>query len=622
MSYLKSSKKFTGGGKNLFMTLTVLSALLSGEVCGDSFVWKGANGGSWNTPENWEGGAVPDASGAEVDFSAVSGTYAVSVASAVTVGKIVLDPSATTSLTLSGAKITFAASSVPEVDVGSKGTLLLQNKTGGTQGLRKTGAGIYRPTTYAVADTYKGRTYVDAGTVYPVKSDASATLGGSVEIATGAVLKWSTHDLFGTSFQTFVNGGTADQNDIPGDYVGAVTLANGGLFKTTSGDLSNLDHFLIIEDADVAKIASSGDGFAGTFSGRLVVSSCFLAGTRASIAVRTQEVNVASANATLAMTGYIFDRLAEARYNDIYVNEYRRKTYPYRGQLLKTGAGDLLLYDETISLTGPTTVDAGRLVLSNSVKMCASTIKLPNGNGSLAVARGATLKLNGIDSPDRSSLDLNGATLDLGGTGENAVFAGTLANGTIRKTGPNSQTLSAPQTQRDWDVLGGTLHFGVPAPVVWYTFDDASDLGRDAGSAGKHLSVSNAAGVAWSEAGVSGGCASFNGTGCLKAETAAGLPGGNSPFSVALWIKPTNKSYALVTWGNETGSQWNGFVSSGDNQLKHAFWEGGNDFVSAAISGKFTDGNWRHVALTYDPATGMRTFYMNGTLLSTKEVKL
>ena len=584
----------------------------------DAFVWQGASGGSWNDAANWAGGVVPNASGAEVDFSAASGTYAVSVDAAVTVGKITLDPSATTTLTLSGSNITFAASSTPEVNVGANGTLALQNATGGNQGLRKTGAGLYKPTSRT--SSYSGRTYVDGGTIQPVKDSSNATLGGSVEVASGAVFKWSDSDQFGSTFKTFANGGTFDLNG-KFDYVGEVTLANGGLFKTADNpDL--LDRFLVFEEANVAKMSSSGDGFAGTFKGRLVVSSCFLPGNREKISIRTQEVNVASANATLAMTGYIFDRLGQARYSDIYVTEYRNQNYPYRGQLMKTGAGDLLLYDETISLTGPTTVSAGRLILSNSVKMCASTIKLPNGNASLAVAEGAALKLSGLESPDGSSLDLNGATLDLGGTGEDAVFSGTLANGgTIRKTGPNSQTLSAPQTRNDWDVLGGTLHFGVPTPVVWYTFDDPDGLGRDSGTAGKQLSVSNAAGVAWSDGGVAGGCASFDAAGGEKAETAEVLPGGNSPFTIALWIKPTNSSYALVTWGNESGSQWNGFVSSGTTQLKHAFWEGASgDFVSDAIDGSFTDGKWRHVAVTYDPATGTRKFYVDGALLSSKTV--
>ena len=100
-------------------------------VMADVFVWQGASGGSWNEAANWAGGVVPNASGAEVDFSAASGTYAVSVASAVTVGKIALNPTASASLTLSGAKITFAAADTPEVNVGANGTLFLQNATGG-----------------------------------------------------------------------------------------------------------------------------------------------------------------------------------------------------------------------------------------------------------------------------------------------------------------------------------------------------------------------------------------------------------------------------------------------------------------------------------------------------------
>lgn len=578
----------------------------------DTFTWKGSSGGSWNDAANWEENAVPDASGAEVDFSAASGTYAVSVASAVTVGKIVLNPSASASLTLSGEKITFAAADTPEVEVGANGTLFLQNATGGNQGLRKTGTGIYRPSTKAPANNYTGRTYVDAGTVFLVKSAHNGQFGGSMEVAAGATLKWDNNDELDTYFYPYANGGTLDMNGKL-DYIGTITFSNGGLFRNGT---------VFIDNADVGKITTSGDGLAGTFNGTLVASSLFMASSRGNIPVRTQEVNVVSANATLAMTGRMFDNRA-CTTTDPYQKEYRDTSAnppPYRGQLRKTGAGDLLLYDENVALSGPTTVADGRLILSNSINMLRSTIKLAKENSSLVVAPNATLRLSGIDSADDSSIDFNGVPLELGGLGDDAVFAGTFANcGTIRKLSSNSQTFMAAQAQRDWDVLGGTLHFGTPAPVVWYTFDDASDLGKDSGSAGKNLSVSNEAGVVWSDDGVTGGCASFNGTGCLKSETAVGLPGGNSAFTIALWIKPTNSDYALVTWGLETALKWNGFVSSGNNKLKHAFWEGAdNDFVSDAISGSFTDGTWRHVAVTYNPATCTRTFYVNGEVLSTQ----
>ena len=582
----------------------------------ETFVWQGASGGSWNDAANWAGGVVPNASGAEVDFSAVSGTYAVSVDAAVTVGKIVLDPPASASLTLSGEKITFAAADTPEVEVGANGTLYLQNVTGGSQGLRKTGTGTYRPSTKSSANCYSGRTYVDAGTVFLVKDSGAGSFGGSVEVAAGATFKWDGNDELDTYFYPYANGGTFDMNGKL-DYIGNITFSNGGVFR---------NGYLFIDNAAVAKISTSGDGFAGTFNGSLFASSLFMASSRGNIHVRTQEVNVASANATLAMTGWIFDNRADSA-SDPYKKEYRyngttppANPPPYQGQLRKTGAGDLLLYDENIALSGPTTVADGRLILSNSIDMLRSTIKLAKDNSSLVVAPNATLKLSGLDGSDTAALDLHGSTLDIGGLGEDAVFAGTLANGgaNVRKISSNSQTFTRPQTQRDWDVLGGTLHFGAHAPVVWYTFDDASDLGRDSGSAGKNLSVSNAAGVVWSDGGVTGGCASFNGTGCLKSETAVGLPGGNSAFTIALWIKPTTSSFALVTWGRETGPNWNGFVSSGNNKLKHVFWEGENDYVSTPISGSFTDGTWRHVAVTYNPATGTRTFYVDGAVLSSQ----
>lgn len=164
-------------------------AVVSG-AWADTFTWKGTSGGSWNDAANWKENAVPDASGAEVDFSAASGTYAVNVASAVTVGKIVLNPSASASLTLSGEKITFAAADTPEVEVGANGTLFLQNATGGTQGLRKTGVGTYRPKTLPAGSSYTGRTYVDEGVMFPVKDSSYGTFGGSVEVAPGATFKW------------------------------------------------------------------------------------------------------------------------------------------------------------------------------------------------------------------------------------------------------------------------------------------------------------------------------------------------------------------------------------------------------------------------------------------------
>ena len=594
-------------------------ALVWSAAMAETFVWQGASGGSWNDAANWVGGVVPDASGAEVDFSAVSGTYAVSVASAVTVGKIVLDPPASASLTLSGEKITFAAADTPEVEVGANGTLFLQNVTGGAQGLRKTGAGTYRPSTKSSANCYSGRTYVDAGTVFLVKDSGAGSFGGSVEVAAGATFKWDGNDELDTYFYPYANGGTFDMNGKL-DYIGNITFSNGGVFRNGN---------LFIDNAAVAKISTSGDGFAGTFNGSLFASSLFMASSRGNIHVRTQEVNVASANATLAMTGWIFDNRADSA-SDPYKKEYRyngstppANPPPYRGQLRKTGAGDLLLYDETVALSGPTTVADGRLILSNSIDMLRSTIKLAKDNSSLVVAPNATLKLSGLDGSDTAALDLQGSTLDIGGLGEDAVFAGTLANGgaNVRKISSNSQTFTRPQTQRDWDVLGGTLHFGLPAPKVWYAFDDPDDLGKDSGTVGKQLAPSKDGAATWSDGGVEGGCASFAGTGSLMAPNGEGLPCGNSPFTTAMWIKmPTFRGnlQALSSWGRGTGQKWNGFILNTAKSFKHVFWEGANDYVSATLGTSLADGNWHHVAVTYYPGICERVFYVDGSELSRK----
>ena len=582
----------------------------------DVFVWQGASGGSWNEAAKWAGGVVPNASGAEVDFSAASGTYAVSVASAVTVGKIALNPTASASLTLSGAKITFAAADTPEVNVGANGTLFLQNATGGNQGLRKTGAGTYRPKTLPSGSSYSGRTYVDEGVMFPVKDSPSGTFGGSVEVAPGTTFKWPGWDMLASSFKSFANGGTFDMNG-QGDYIGALTFSNGGTFRNGT---------LFIDDAAVGKITASGEGLAGTFSGNFVASSLFLNSSYKPIPVRTQEVNVVSANATLVMTGGLFDNRAQYNNVDRYKIEHRETSAnppPYRGQLRKTGAGDLLFYDMFSSLSGPTTVCDGRLILSNSIDMLRSTVKLEKGNDSLVVAPNATLKLSGLDGSDTAALDLQGSTLEIGGLGENAVFAGTLANSgaNVRKISSNSQTFTQPQTQRDWDVLGGTLHFGIPAPKVWYAFDDPDDLGKDSGTVGKQLAPSKDGAATWADGGVEGGCASFSGTGSLMAPNGEGLPCGNSPFTTAMWIKmPTFRGnlQALSSWGRGTGKKWNGFILNTAKSFKHVFWEGENDYVSATFGSSLADGNWHHVAVTYYPGICERVFYVDGSELSRK----
>lgn len=88
--------------------LAVFAALIATCSWAD-YVWCGSNGGSWNDAANWTNNAVPNGSGVVADLSAASGTYAISVASDITVGKVTLASTSAVTLTLSGGKITFAA---------------------------------------------------------------------------------------------------------------------------------------------------------------------------------------------------------------------------------------------------------------------------------------------------------------------------------------------------------------------------------------------------------------------------------------------------------------------------------------------------------------------------------
>ena len=571
----------------------------------DAFVWQGASGGAWNTAANWADGVVPNGSGVEVDFSAASGTYSVNVDVAVTVGKITLNGATAATLTLSGQKITFAGASTPEIYVGSGHTLLTTTTYGGTQGVKKTGGGTWKPTAQGNGTTFTGGLTVESGTAWIVKNGSGPWFaGGVVEAKEGGTLRFTDSDMMPSGTYSFkASGGTISYENL--DHIGALYFSNGGKFLSKG-------KYVCVDDTATAHINATGDGDAGTFNGKLVAQSLWSMGKN--LTVRTNVVNVANAGASFGMTGNIFANQAQAQTSDIYQKEFRdNKTY--RAMIHKTGQGDLVFYDETVSLTDPTFVEAGRLVLSNTVKMAASAITLATGTSQLILREGATLQIGGINCSEDGTLDLGGNTVDIGGTADDGVFLGTFVNGKVRKVGCNTQQVGAPLPQADLDVMGGTLAVGgVPAPKVRYTFDDADNFGADSGTLGKTLAAEKEGAAIYNEGGISGGCASFNGTGCLLAATATGLPSGNAAFTISLWMKTTSTraNLSFTSWGNNTGNQYNGFLMQSSTQLKHTFWEGGVDFVSKSRASSLADGAWHHIALTYDPSAHTRTYYIDG----------
>ena len=585
--------------------------ILFGAAQADPIVWKGGVDSSWNTAKNWSPATVPNGSGVEADLSAASGT--INISSAVTVGSVLYSPGVAKTLTLAGQRLTFAAAGTPTVTVGIGGTLLTTCNLGGTQGLKKLGVGAFNPKAYNASGMFSGTFDIAEGTSAPVKNGSDGYPGNPIKIEKGTTLTLTGSDMYGPwqSFEiaggTFAIGGN-------GDYVNGITFSNGGMITTGTGG-----H--IIQDAMLTpQLNAKGDGFAGLYDGIFWINSCFIGPNSSyqSNNIRTQNINVANMGATFAMTKYIYEGRASAAVNgDIYMREWRGTAgYPYRAQIDKIGNGDLLLYDNTVTVDGATTVKAGRIVLSNSVNMAVTKVVAPTTDA-LVIRKGAVVKLGGIDIAS-GALDLGGGNVEIGGpNNQSATFGGSLANGTVAKVGCSEQTLAPGQTQQSWDIYGGTLGFGVPTPVVRYDFDSAETLGRDTGRAGRHLTASN--NVAWAADGVRGGCAKFSGNGCLTCAAATGLPGGNSAHTIALWMKSSNVGgkRALVGWG-EFGK---GAACTGFNymhpSLFHAFWEGSVDYTSSPLANDIR-GAWHHVAFTYEPISGTRAFYLDGKFVSSQ----
>lgn len=573
-------------------------------VQAEPIVWKGGTDSSWNTAANWAPATVPNGSGVEADLSAASGT--INIASAVTVGNLVFSPTSAKSLTITGQRLTFAASGVPTVKVGANGTLLTTCNLGGTTGLKKLGAGAFNPKAYNAAGMFSSTYDIAEGTSAPVFNSADGYPGNPIQVDTGATLKQTHNDMYGSWQNVFVYGGTYDVGTYC-DYINQIKIKDGGKITGTS--------FLVQDGTTTPKLLASGDGFTGLFDVNLRVNSCFLLADYHLDGVRTQQIEVTNDGATLAMTRNIYENRGGAIVNnDIWMREWRGNTakgWKYEAALEKTGKGDLLLYDSNVTVTGPTTIKGGRLILSNKVSMAATKLTA-NTTDKLVVKPGATVTVGGLDIAS-GDLDLGGNTVKIGGPNPavDASFGGQLKNGTVAKYSQSKQVLANGQAQKDWDVYGGMLGFGLPAPLVRYDFDSAETLGTDSGVLARHLTVMNQ-NVAWSADGVRGGCAKLSG-GYLQCANAVGFPSGNTAYTIALWIKGqtgVGGKLALFGWGEfGKGTKCSGFNYEVP-KLQHTCWEGGNDFVSGDL-GELR-GSWHHVAMTFEPITCTRTFYLDG----------
>jgi len=146
--------------------------------------------------------------------------------------------------------------------------------------------------------------------------------------------------------------------------------------------------------------------------------------------------------------------------------------------------------------------------------------------------------------------------------------------------------------------------------VAYWPFNDSASLGNDAAGG----STLTASGATFTASGKSGGGLALSGASQFLAGTVNNLPVGNSTYSQAAWFKPTALgARGIVGWGNYGASRQVNAIRIFDsgNGFRHYWW--GADLDATGLATNFLDGNWHHVATTYDGTT--RRIYLNGVQL-------
>lgn len=167
---------------------------------------------------------------------------------------------------------------------------------------------------------------------------------------------------------------------------------------------------------------------------------------------------------------------------------------------------------------------------------------------------------------------------------------------------------------------------GQPQLVGLWRFDDAERIVHDSV---RRLGPLEVVGEAhFEQAGRHGGALALDGAGAMLAARGSldALPTGQSPYTVAAWIKPIETGpRGILGWGSYgTAGRTNALRIDGNNGFSHYWWgsEFGNDLIVSEKTVReagveLAKGDWTHVAASWDGK--VRRFYLNGRLISQDE---
>ena len=529
-----------------------------------------ASGGLWSGPENWADGEVADGDGSAADFNTLeimadntvhldgpriltSLTFGDSDAGTAAGWTLDDNGSADNILTLAGAA---PAITVNALAAGKSATI--GAGIAGSAGLAKAGAGTL---TLAGTNTYTGGTAVNDGTLVAA---TPASIGGTVALANNAKLALSL---------------TGAEVNLTGKPVVASSYSGWGWMESASAF-----------DGNTATRWWSGDNSVPAW---IYVDM--------------------GANYTLGRVGIAWER-ANGRDYTVRVAtqaqfdaDHNPATWPVAATVIgdqNWGNGEVW---SSFFLNGPAT---GRYL---AVHCTGSNWNPEQTNLMISIweiraFQASEYAIASLAGDAGTEVNLGGNRLTVGDS-SNTLFGGTLSDGFLTKTGAGTLTLSGANRYGGTAVNSGTLRLSPYAMyrgvVAYYQFNNSSDLGLDGSGSGNTLVTASGA-PSYDANGKFGGALYLDGGSTLNKGGAfpTGVPTGNSPYTVAAWVKPDSgfiERGGWVGWGNGAYSEANNCRLESATTVWIYWW--GNDFGGTIPSGNFFDGNYHSVVVTWDGTT-------------------
>ena len=246
------------------------------------------------------------------------------------------------------------------------------------------------------------------------------------------------------------------------------------------------------------------------------------------------------------------------------------------------------------------------------------------GTGVLDVPDSLTaLWLGSYSSDNGATVDLKGRRFLFGASCGAMLSENVVGTGQLVSVAGNVLSVANPQPGVEYVAREGVVKFGDLSVVGHWEFDDPANPGKDSGTAGNDLAVSNSVTVV--DDAERGKVALFGAESCLfgtgPGRSIKFMPVGNSSYTVAAWVKAgasTPWGSALFFWGPLPVVNYTGLLCrfNGTQDTGVYAGHGGSGIWNDYESRGFSDGTWHHFAVSYDGKSKKLGLYYDGAFRS------